>query len=100
MSNAIKKEKQKRWFHLQSDGCLEYFETKAEAMKAARQDIQDCNDGDGWSEEVENIAVGFVTHETAQANIKRREDQSADELEAWSDEWEYLCDYELCEVSE
>ncbi len=91
-----------------SDGDIVYFATEQEAIDCAKRMI-DSHNQDGWSEEVDQIIVGKVTHYTAMVNLvkrPKREDFFSDEdfqdaCDEYPDmDYDYCCNYEPLPLSE
>lgn len=90
-------------FDPEGDGFC-YFKSKEDRDAAASGVIQGYLD-DGWSEEVERVVAGEVTHTCQQTNVEHRpsEDQIDEEGcdgegNYWGD-YEYRCNYELVDLT-
>lgn len=87
----------------EGDGMV-YFRSAEERDAAAEDAIQDYV-GDGWSEEVERVAAGEVTHVATQTDRVDRqgaldEDGNDEAGEYWgSDEFEHKCSYKLLPIA-
>lgn len=81
------------------DGCdMNYFATQAEALNEATNAIEALRDEDGWVDEVENIVVGYITHESRKANEVTREmldEERCHNGTYYPGNFDYYCDYEM-----
>ena len=87
----------------EGDGYQEYL-SQEDALSAAKEAIGYYLD-DGWSEDVESVVVGKITHRATQVNLVKRppeseiDDEGIDgEGDWWDGDWEEKCNYELIEV--
>lgn len=76
-----------------------YFRTAEDRDTAAPDVIRDYCD-DGWSEEVECVIAGEITHTCKKTNVEQRpevvdEDGYDGEGNYWAEEWDCKCDYAL-----
>ena len=90
----------KEWFCWDSNQGFKYFNTKEEAIKCANSWCQACLDDDRWSEEVESVRVGKITHISTQKNridkSDKLDDEGCDEEgDHWESDIEYRCNYEI-----
>ena len=91
-----------------SEGEFKYFKT-LEERDAAAQDMIDLHCDDGWSEEVDQIIAGEITHHTIAHNVNacpKREDFDSDEdyesaeSEYGNTDYPYRCSYKLAPLDE
>lgn len=80
-----------------------YFRSPEDRNKAAEEVISAYLD-DAWSEEVEQVIAGEITHTCEKINIVQRPDEVDDdgidgEGDFWAEEWDYKCDYGLIPVA-
>lgn len=78
----------------------EIFATEAERDKAASDAIRDHLSGDsGWSDEVENIVCGVITHEAGKVDVRHRPQADDPEYDEWPDHsFDEICRYEMLPV--
>lgn len=83
-----------------------YFRTEEERDKAAKCLIGSYL-GDSWSEEVEQIICGEITHTCKKVNVVHRpledeidEEGYDQEGEYWDGDWDYKCDYEMVKLED
>lgn len=84
------------WFvHSDDDGFREY-ETEQEALDAAVRLIEGHNDGE-WSDGVESIIVGQITHRAQQCNVVTKEMLVDGEYNGrfYGGGYDYWCDYQM-----
>lgn len=88
------------FYDQEGDGFL-YFSTTEERDAAAAEAIELYCD-DGWSEEVENVVAGEITHAATKCNVRTRpkpedlDDEGFDkDGNSWPPEWDEICSYEL-----
>lgn len=94
----------KKWFCDDGEGNLQYFETEKEALDSAASDIAGWMD-DRWSEQVQDVKVGVITHMAAQINREDRPDDLDDEGydedgEHWESDLEYQCNYVMLPIKD
>ena len=81
-----------------NDYGTEFFRTKEEAEKTAKQAILSYLDG-GWSDEVVFVSVGEVTGVATQCDVKypvgELDEDGCDEDGDYFGEHEYLCNYKI-----
>ena len=92
------------WFSYdpQSDGML-FFETEQEAKANAQQSV-DLSLDEFWSEDVDRICYGRVTHAATQVNRSDRpesldEEGYDEDGEYWPADCEFKCNYELLPIA-
>lgn len=98
-----------RFFLIDPDyGEFMYFKTEAE-RDAASHDLIQSHCDESWSESVDQIIAGVVTHKTIRCDVQpcpKREDYISDEEfedamdEFGSDEHSFTCDYKLVPIAE
>ena len=112
MNNSDKKwqgcpTKEYRYFLHDPEGHgLIYFKSTDDRDAEAKKAIKDyMSDYDGWSEDVELVCVGEVTHIVTKTNvIKRPPDDEIDEEGCdgegnyWDADWSEMCNYELKKI--
>lgn len=94
------------YFVYDSENGLETFDTEAQREKAHAEAIEPYLD-DGWSEEVENVVSGVITHVTLKNTIAPNPGHTncaCDECNAYreaggTDEWSEICDYHAAPVA-
>ena len=90
-------------FDPEGDGLI-FFKDETERESYAKTSIDEYNGGDeGWSEDVEFLCAGTVTHIVTKTNAKKRpdeldEDGCAEDGTWWDEAWEETCNYELLPV--
>ena len=92
----------------EGDGFM-YFKTAEERDAASHDVIQQYLD-DGWSEEVEQVIAGEVTHHTVMRDVEispKREEYDNDEEydDALAEfggcgDWDYKCNYKLAPIND
>ena len=89
----------------EGDG-FELFATEKERDVAATKAIDACCD-EGWSECVDQICVGVVTHAATKVNERKRppeeeldEDGCDDNGDYWDQDFSHICDYKLLPLEE
>lgn len=80
-----------------------YFATAAERDAHAKTIIEGYLDTDGWSEAVEYIICGEVTHASTRCNIMQRpavidEDGIDEDGEYWDSDAAFKCNYEMLPI--
>ena len=54
---------------------------------------------DCWSEEVENVCAGVITHIAGQTNVQQKPTDPEELEEEWPNkDWDYTCDYALLPI--
>jgi len=94
-------------FDPDNDGMM-FFRSEEGRDRYAKDAIRGWHsDGEGWSEEVESICTGIVTHTAQKTNVVKRPPPEEFDEEGcdgsglrWDVDWEYMCDYELIKLSE
>lgn len=91
------------WLHDREGDGMMYFRDKTERDAAAKKAISQYLDSDiGWSEDVEYVAVGEVTHIVNAPNKKMRpddlDDAQCDEEGTYWGDYEWMGNYELVEI--
>ncbi|MRT30838.1 hypothetical protein [Herbaspirillum sp. CAH-3] len=77
----------------------EIFNTEEERDAAAKDAIMD-HLSDGWSEEVENIVCGVITHEATKVDVRHRPAEGTPEYDDWPDHsFDEICNYEMRPVA-
>jgi hypothetical protein len=81
-----------------------YFRTAEDRDTAAPDVIRDYCD-DGWSEEVESVIAGEITHTCQKTNVEQRpevvdEEGYDGEGNYWAEEWDFKCDYALVGIQQ
>lgn len=90
-----------RYFSIDSEACFQTHATAEEARAAAEEALDDERDrsGDGWSEEVEQIAWGVIVQTATQVDRVTLEEAEAAGHEMVgtlrANGWDYHCGYEL-----
>ncbi len=88
------------WFFYDAEnGNIEICETKEEALSKAQKAVDFCFD-ECWSDEVEQICVGTITHRAKQTDLmfkpqKLDEDMFSEDGEHWPEDCESKCDYSI-----
>ena len=96
-----------RYFVYDNEYGYNEFKTDAERDSAHRSAIEGYLD-DGWSEEVESVVSGIVTHKTVECNVEHapprceahpeQDGDDCDACDAWNEwpnhEFDYTCSYE------
>ncbi|WP_150625956.1 hypothetical protein [Pandoraea captiosa] len=96
-----------RYFVYDNEGGYEEYGTDAERAAAHKSAISGYLD-DGWSEEVDSVVSGIVTHKTVKCNVEQRpkscvehpehDGDNCDACDAWNEwpnhEFDYTCRYE------
>jgi hypothetical protein len=90
----------------EGDGMI-FFKSEAERDEHIKKCIRGyMSDSDGWSDEVESVCAGEVTHIIKKTNIvPRPSDEEIDEDGVdgegnwWDTDWLEMCNYELEEIS-
>ena len=83
-----------------AEGSVDYFETEAEALKAAASETEYCLDGGEWSAEVTNIRIARVTHDIRQINTVTKDMLVDGEYNGrfYDGDADYWCEYEMVRV--
>lgn len=89
-----------RFFIYDPDGNGFLYFRSAEDRDAASDEVIRNYLDDGWSEEVENVVAGEITHTCEKINVVQRpdviDDDGLDEGgDYWAEEWDCKCDYGL-----
>ncbi len=92
-------------FDPEGDG-MTFFKTEAERDSYAKVSINGYRDScEGWSEDVESVCAGTVTHIVKKTDsVKRPPDEEIDEEgndgegNWWDSDWSEMCNYELSEL--
>ena len=86
----------KFFVHDELNGDIDYFETKEEALRHAKNIISD-NSDDGFPEEILDgaIKVGLITHCSMKVNERPI---PQDEKDQYPPEWSFLCEVEMGEL--
>ena len=88
------------WFFYDAEnGNIELCETKEEALSKAQKAVDFCFD-ECWSDEVEQICVGTITHRAKQTDLmfkpqKLDEDMFSEDGEHWPEDCESKCNYSI-----
>lgn len=88
------------WFFYDAEnGHIELCETKEESLSKAQKAVDFCFD-ECWSDDVEYICVGTITHRAKQTDLmfkpqKLDEDMFSEDGEHWPKDCESKCDYSI-----
>ena len=88
------------WFFYDAEnGNIEICETKEEAISKAQKAVDFCLD-EFWSDDVEYICVGTITHRAKQTDLRFKpqkldEDMFSEDGEHWPEDCESKCDYSI-----
>ena len=92
------------YFYYAPGGDINYYATEKERDAAAADAIDNQCD-EFWTEEVDQIIAGKITHTTHQINrIERPPESEIDDEgydkngECWHPEWQYQCEYKLLPI--
>jgi hypothetical protein len=82
---------------------MSYFETIEARDKFASECIEKYLCSDGWSEEVDNVVAGVVTHRAQQTNREDRPDELDEEGcdgegVYWELDIDYMCNYRILPI--
>ena len=95
----------KKYFVYCPDNGIEFFNTVEERDAVAEIRIRNWLD-EGWSEEVEGVVAGEVTHAATKGDVVKRPDDS--ELDAdlmdengnyWDNDYEEMCNYKMLPIN-
>ena len=89
-------------FDPEGDG-MTFFKNEAERDAYAKVSVKAySSDGEGWSEDVECVCAGTVTHIVTKTGVVKRpppeeidEAGMTEEGNWWDADWSEMCDYEL-----
>lgn len=105
MGNRYCPDAEHRYFIYDPEGDgLSYFPTAEERDAASKKIIAAYSDHEGWSEEVEQVIAGEVTHKATACYIQQRpatlDENGCDEAGVyWDVEAEIRCNYKLLELT-
>lgn len=87
----------KYFFRDEFNGDFETFDNLEDALKRAKEAIVELDGEGGWPQEVLDGAfqIGIITHVSAETN--RRDNDKDDDGEIINNDFDYLCDVEMCE---
>ncbi len=89
--------KTEEWFCLDNCGDMQEFDSEQEALEYAEELIFNYGE-DGWSDDVQGIVVGKVTHRTRQTNVVTRDmldDEGEYNGKHYPSGFDIYCDYEM-----
>ncbi len=94
----------KKYF-VQSEFGFDLFETEEEAIKEGNNIIQEYLEDGEWSEEIEFIYVGTITHQSTKTNIINKPDPATLEDGTYDPDtgidwtrFDEMCEYEMKEA--
>ena len=87
-----------RFFLLDPEGDGWMFFKSAEERDAHAKKIIPEYFQDGWSEDVEFVCAGTVTHIMKKTNVILRPPEDEIDEEGQDNDWEYKCNYELTDI--